>query len=64
MENQDKQFNSLEYFNDKVTDLQLYELEYKMIAEAFEEAKKRYEEEIEKSFKRGWDDAASKFHNY
>lgn len=49
----EKQFNSLEYFNDKVTDLELYNSEYKMIEEAFEEAKKMYAEEIIKSFNDG-----------
>ena len=54
MENQEeKQFNSLEYFNDKVTDLELYNSEYKMIEEAFEEAKKMYAEEIIKAFNDG-----------
>lgn len=53
MENQEKQFNSLEYFNDKVTDLELYNSEYKMIEDAFEEAKKMYMEEIEKAFNDG-----------
>jgi len=50
----EKQFNSLEYFNDKVTDLQLYNSEYKMIEEAFEESKKMYMEEIEKAFEKGY----------
>lgn len=54
MENQEKQFNSLEYFNDKVTDLELYNSEYRMIEEAFEEAKKMYMEEIEKAFEKGY----------
>ena len=53
MENQEKQFNSLEYFNDKVTDLELYNSEYKIIEDAFEEAKKMYMEEIEKAFNDG-----------
>ena len=53
MENQEKQFNILEYFNDKVTDLELYNSEYKMIEEAFEEAKKMYAEEIIKAFNDG-----------
>ena len=58
MENQEKQFNSLEYFNDKVTDLELYNSEYKMIEEAFEEAKKMYAEEIQKAFEKGHEEGA------
>lgn len=55
MENKEqKQFNSLEYFNDKVNDLELYNSEYKMIAEAFEEATKIYKEEIIKAYKDGF----------
>ena len=50
----EKQFNSLEYFNDKVTDLELYNSEYKMIEEAFKEAKKMYIEEIEKAYADGF----------
>jgi len=50
----EKQFNSLEYFNDKVTDLELYNSEYKVIEEAFEEAKKMYMEEIEKAYADGF----------
>ena len=53
MENKEKQFNSLEYFNDKVTDLELYNSEYKVIEEAFEEAKKMYAQEIIKAFNDG-----------
>jgi len=49
----EKQFNSLEYFNDKLTDLELYNSEYKMIEDAFEEAKKMYIKEIEKAFNDG-----------
>lgn len=49
----EKQFNSLEYFNDKVTDLELYNSEFKVIEDAFEEAKKMYMEEIEKAFNDG-----------
>lgn len=60
----EKQFNSLEYFNDKVTDLELYNSEYKVIEEAFEEAKKMYAEEIIKAFNKGWDEAALQYHNY
>ena len=56
MENQEKQFNSLEYFNDKVTDLELYNSEYKMIEKAFEDAKKMYDKEIEKAFERGFEE--------
>ena len=56
MENQEKQFNSLEYFNDKVTDLELYNSEYKMIEKAFEDAKKMYDKEIEKAFDRGFEE--------
>ena len=58
MENQEKKFNSLEYFNDKVTDLELYNSEYKMIEEAFEEAKKMYAEEIIKAFEKGHEEGA------
>ena len=58
MENQEKQFNSLEYFNDKVTDLELYNSEYKMIEDAFEEAKKMYAEEIQKAFEKGHEEGA------
>lgn len=64
MKNQEKQFNSLEYFNDKVIDLIVFDEQMKMIEETFEEAKKRYDEEIEKAYKKGWDDAAIQFHNY
>ena len=60
----EKQFNSLEYFNDKVTDLELYNSEYKMIEEAFKEAKKMYAEEIIKAYNKGWDEAALQYHNY
>ena len=49
-----KQFNSLDYFNDKVTDLELYNSEYKMIEDAFEEAKKIYKEELKKAYKNGF----------
>lgn len=64
MENQEKKFNSLEYFNDKVTDLELYNSEYKMIEDAFKEAKKMYAEEIIKAYNKGWDEAALQYHNY
>ena len=50
----EKQLNSLEYFNDKVTDLELYNSEYKMIEEAFKEAKKMYMEEIAKAYAYGF----------
>jgi transcription termination factor NusB len=60
MENQEKQFNSLEYFHDKVEDLIVFDEQMKMI----EEAKKRYDEEIEKAYRKGWDDTAIQFHNY
>ena len=57
----EKQFNSLEYFNDKVTDLELYNSEYKVIEEAFEEAKKMYAEEIMNAYKDGWINGAEVF---
>ena len=61
MENQEKKLNSLEYFDDKVTDLQLYNSEYKMIENAFKEAKKMYEEEIENAYKKGYLEGAKDY---
>jgi uncharacterized protein YfkK (UPF0435 family) len=53
MENQEEKETSLEYFYDKVLDAsEFYESEYQAIVDALNEAKKMYEEEIEKALKR------------
>jgi ribonuclease I len=54
MENQEEKETSLEYFYDKVLDAsEFYESEYQAIVDAFNEAKKMYQEEIEKAFEKG-----------
>jgi hypothetical protein len=65
MEDQEEKETSLEYFYDKVLDSSgFYESEYKAIVDAFNEAKKMYEEELVKSYNKGWDEAALMYHNY
>ena len=55
MENQEEKETSIEYFYDKVLDAsEFYESEYQSIVDALNEAKKMYEEEIEKAFKKGY----------
>jgi hypothetical protein len=59
MENQEEKETSLEYFYDKVLDSsEFYESEYKAIVDALNEAKKMYDEEIVKSYNKGWDEGA------
>jgi membrane-associated HD superfamily phosphohydrolase len=54
MENQEEKETSLEYFYDKVLDAsEFYESEYKAIVDALNEAKKMYDEEIEKAYMKG-----------
>jgi hypothetical protein len=55
MENQEEKETSLEYFYDKVLDAsEFYESEYKDILDALNEAKKMYQEEIEKAYADGF----------
>ena len=65
MENQEEKETSLEYFYDKVLDAsEFYESEYKDILDALNEAKKMYQEEINKAYNKGYDDAQLMYHNY
>jgi hypothetical protein len=59
MENQEEEETSLEYFyrivkNNVLDASEFYEIEYKDILDALNEAKKMYAEEIENAFKKGY----------
>ena len=57
MENQEKKETSLEYFYDKVLDAsEFYNSEYQAIADALNDAKKMYAEELAKSFEKGYEE--------
>lgn len=54
MENKEEEETSLEYFYDKVLNAsEFYESEYKSIVDALNEAKKMYDEEIQKAYNNG-----------
>lgn len=55
MENQEEKETSLEYFHDKVMDShEFYWSVYQDVVDAYNEAKKMYDEEIENAFKKGY----------
>ena len=59
MENQEEKQTSLEYFYDKVLDAsEYYNSEYQAILDALNEAKKMYDEEIQKAFEKGHEEGA------
>ena len=66
MENQEEKETSLKYYESKVMRLVIHNrnTDATFIFDAFEEAKKMYDEEIIKAYNKGWDEAALMYHNY
>jgi flagellar biosynthesis/type III secretory pathway protein FliH len=57
MENQEEKQTALEYFYDKVLDAsEFYNSEYQAIADALNDAKKMYAEELAKAFEKGYEE--------